>query len=339
MRTQPRPAHFLRPGIIGQSRCGRCVRAGRRVPGTVLYLSLQRQHGAVDPWLQHRLWAATFAGYLLAARAIHAGLAAEFRKLANALHRGSVLHHFPDTFLKAPIVRNERPPFSRFAYVSLCAGLLILTACGGGGSAGYPRPGSAPATALTVSDPNAFLLFPNPQLQSDGSKQTDTDAYTQAYYAAIDPTSARDTLNKWKAANGFDSGTGTQVTVVFGDRRDLGYGRRMTARQNTDGTIAFYVENYLVQAGAAYAYSPLNLDAAVVRDTPWLLGINALEYSPGPAGGASFTKIFQFKATTGQRATAVDLHRPRDKAMPGSCITVHGRRWRAPTPPHSLRQP
>src|SRR5258706_237781 len=247
MRTQPRPAHFLRPGIIGQSRCGRCVRAGRRVPGTVLYLSLQRQHGAVDPWLQHRLWAATFAGYLLAARAIHAGLAAEFRKLANALHRGSVLHHFPDTFLKAPIVRNERPPFSRFAYVSLCAGLLILTACGGGGSAGYPRPGSAPATALTVSDPNAFLLFPNPQLQSDGSKQTDTAAYTQAYYAAIDPTSARDTLNKWKAANGFDSGTGTQVTVVFGDRRDLGYGRRMTARQNTDGTIAFYVEINLVQ--------------------------------------------------------------------------------------------
>jgi len=236
-------------------------------------------------------------------------------------------------------VRNERPPFSRFAYVSLCAGLLILTACGGGGSAGDTRPGSAPATALTVSDPNAFLLFPNPQLQSDGSKQTDTAAYTQAYYAAIDPTSARDTLNKWKAANGFDSGTGTQVTVVFGDRRDLGYGRRMTARQNTDGTIAFYVENYLVQAGAAYAYSPLNLDAAVVRDTRWLLGINAIEYSPGPAGGASFTKFFNFNATTGQRATAVDLDGRGDKAMPGPCITCHGGRGDALTPPDASGQP
>ncbi len=236
-------------------------------------------------------------------------------------------------------MRNERPPFSRFAYVSLCAGLLILTACGGGGSAGDTRPGSAPATALTVSDPNAFLLFPNPQLQSDGSKQTDTAAYTQAYYAAIDPTSARDTLNKWKAANGFDSGTGTQVTVVFGDRRDLGYGRRMTARQNTDGTIAFYVENYLVQAGAAYAYSPLNLDAAVVRDTRWLLGINAIEYSPGPAGGASFTKFFNFNATTGQRATAVDLDGRGDKAMPGPCITCHGGRGDALTPPDASGQP
>ncbi|HEX9392358.1 MAG TPA: hypothetical protein VF928_13690, partial [Usitatibacteraceae bacterium] len=210
---------------------------------------------------------------------------------------------------------------------------------GGGGSAGDTRPGSAPATALTVSDPNAFLLFPNPQLQSDGSKQTDTAAYTQAYYAAIDPTSARDTLNKWKAANGFDSGTGTQVTVVFGDRRDLGYGRRMTARQNTDGTIAFYVENYLVQAGAAYAYSPLNLDAAVVRDTRWLLGINAIEYSPGPAGGASFTKFFNFNATTGQRATAVDLDGRGDKAMPGPCITCHGGRGDALTPPDASGQP
>src|SRR5258706_13292033 len=132
MRTQPRPAHFLRPGIIGQSRCGRCVRAGRRVPGTVLYLSLQRQHGAVDPWLQHRLWAATFAGYLLAARAIHAGLAAEFRKLANALHRGSVIHHLPDTFLKDPIVPNEPPPFSSFAYFSPCSGVQILTAYAAG---------------------------------------------------------------------------------------------------------------------------------------------------------------------------------------------------------------
>lgn len=228
--------------------------------------------------------------------------------------------------------------FPQLPHLPLCA-VLLLAACGGGGSPGDMRPGSAPATALAVSDPNAFLLFPNPQLQSDGSRQTDTAAYAQAYYSAIDPANTKDTLAKWKAANGFDGATGTQVTVVFGDRRDLGYGRRMTARQNVDGTVAFYVENYLVQAGTAYAYSPLNLDAAVVRDTRWLLGINAIEYSPGPAGGTSFTKFYNFNATTGQRATAVDLDGRGDKAMPGPCITCHGGRGDALTPPDAAGQP
>ena len=35
---------------------------------------------------------------------------------------------------------------------------------------------------------------------------------------------------------------------MFGDRRDLGYGRRMTVRQNVDGTVAAVVENYLVRS-------------------------------------------------------------------------------------------
>ncbi len=236
-------------------------------------------------------------------------------------------------------MRNERAFFFLRNCMPLCAGLLMLASCGGGGSPGDTRPGSSPNPVLTLADPNAFLLFPNPQLQSDGSKQTDTAAYTQAYYAAIDPGNARDTLPKWKAVNGFDSGTGTQVTVVFGDRRDLGYGRRMTARQNTDGTVAFYVENYLVQAGAGYTYSSLNLDAAVVRDTQWLIGINAIEFSPGPVGGASFTKFYNFNASTQQRASAVDLDGRGDKAMPGPCITCHGGRGDALTPADASGQP
>jgi hypothetical protein len=86
--------------------------------------------------------------------------------------------------------------------------------------------------------PSEFPAVPNPQLQPDGTLQTDSVAYAQAYYRAIDPNNDKDTLAKWKTANNFDSGTGTQVGVVFGDVRDLGYGRRMTARQNVDGTIA-----------------------------------------------------------------------------------------------------
>jgi hypothetical protein len=142
------------------------------------------------------------------------------------------------------------------------AALLHLAACGQGNSGDT----AAPASSGTPSAPNSFLLFPNPQQQPDGTLQTDTVAYTQAYYRAIDPNNDKDTFAKWKAANQFDSGTGTQVSVVFGDVRDLGYGRRMTARQNADGTIAVLVENYLVKTGVAYAYSKLNLDAAVVQD-------------------------------------------------------------------------
>ena len=69
---------------------------------------------------------------------------------------------------------------------------------------------------------------------------------------------------------------------MFGDVRDLGYGRRITARQNTDGTVAAVVENFLVTAAANYSYSTLNLDAAVLDDRRWHDGSSAVEFSPGP---------------------------------------------------------
>lgn len=214
----------------------------------------------------------------------------------------------------------------------LVASATMFTACGGGGNAaGDTVPGPAPAPPLALAEPAAFLLFPNPQVQADGKLQTDTPAYANAYYAAIDPTNARDTLAKWKSVNGFDTGAGTQITVVFGDKRDLGYGRRMTVRRNPDGTSAYLVENYLIQAGAAYTYSPLNLEAAIVRDQKWLLGYNAIEVSPGPNGGVNFAKFYNFSGKTGARETAVDLDGRGDKAMPGPCITCHGGRGDALT--------
>lgn len=219
------------------------------------------------------------------------------------------------------------------------AGALFLASCGGGGgNAGDIRPGNPGAPAL-VSGPDSFLLFPNPLKQDDGTLQTDTDAYARAYYAAIDPTNAKDTLAKWKAANGFDTGSGTQHTVVFGDKRDLGYGRRMTARRNADGTIAFMVENYLVEAAAGYTYTTLNLDAAVAKDPRHLIGVNGIEFSPGPAGGASFAKFFNFNATTGMRENAVDLDGRGMKAMPGPCISCHGGRADALMPADASGQP
>jgi mono/diheme cytochrome c family protein len=146
-------------------------------------------------------------------------------------------------------------------------------------------------------------------------------------------------LAKWRAANGFDTGTGTQVTAVFGDSRDLGFGRRMTARQNTDGTLAFYVENYLVKTGAAYGFSPINLEAAIVRDPNALLYVAGVEFSPGPAGGTSFAKFFNFNVVTGVRENMVNIDGLGDKAMPGPCIVCHGGRADALTPPNAAGQP
>ena len=120
-------------------------------------------------------------------------------------------------------------------WVFAAAATLVLAACGGGGSPNDVHPGADPVIAQ--DEPKAFLLFPNPQVQPDGSLQTNTPAYAQAYYAAIDPNNTKDTLAKWKAVNGFDTGTGTQVTTVFGDVRDLGFGRRIIARQNVDQNL------------------------------------------------------------------------------------------------------
>ena len=214
----------------------------------------------------------------------------------------------------------------------LAAGLLatlVLAACGGG-SSGDTSPSAPPKS--TASGADTFLLFPNPQVQPDGSLQTNSSAYSQAYYTAIDPSNEKDTLAKWKAANGFDSGTGTQVTVLFGDLRDLGYGRRMTGRQNPDGTVAFLVENYLTNPGGAYAYSPLSLESAILQDTRWRLFYNAIEFSPGVGGGAAFAKFFNFNTATGQRELTVDLDGRGAKAMPGACISCHGGRGDALTP-------
>lgn len=217
---------------------------------------------------------------------------------------------------------------------SLCLVATLLAAgCGGGGggSAADVKPG--PQEPAVVSNaPDKFLIFPNPQQQPDGTLQTVSLDYPDAYYRAIDPQNQRDTLAKWKAVNGWDTGTGSQYTVVFGDKRDLGYGRRMNVRQNPDGTLSFFVENYLIQAGPDYAYSPLNLDAAILRDTKWLLSINAIEFSPGPNGGVSFPKFYQFDPD-GTRRMTVDLDNRGDKPMPGPCITCHGGRGDALTPP------
>lgn len=221
--------------------------------------------------------------------------------------------------------------------------VLLTVACGGGGSgtsssgdiSNQGERADALATGL-----DRFLLFPNPLARADGVFESNTQEYADAYYAAIDPGNAKDTLAKWKQANNFGVTTGghSEVFVVFGDQRDLGYGRRMTAHRSPDGTMAFMVENY--QAGAYGDYSPLNLDAAVNRVSQWHLGTNAIEYSPGPLAGqdgrpagANFVKFYTFDPATGARVTMRSFDGRPAKAMPTVCVSCHGGRSDPLTPP------
>lgn len=223
---------------------------------------------------------------------------------------------------------------------------LLLGACGKGGSnAGDTYP-DGPVTAAAVTGPNSFLLFPNSIKQADGSYQVNTLAYAQAYYKAIDPNNDKDTYDKWRAANHFApnsptnssiiDASGSQYTVTVGDKRDLGYGRYITARKNTDGTIAISVKNYLIPAAAGYGYSTLNMDAAVARDDRWYIGASNLEFSPGPgctatslpdsARECTYFAKFYFFAPDGSRVLMVNLDGRGAKAMPGPCISCHGGR-------------
>jgi mono/diheme cytochrome c family protein len=243
-------------------------------------------------------------------------------------------------FVSAAHQRTSLPEGLRLRWlISHClAALLVATlaACGGGGSGssggGDVIPGFKPPPA-PVAGPDSFLLFPNPQKQADGSLQVDSLDYAKAYYEAVDPNNQRDTLAKFKALNNFGvTGPGiVEESVIVGDQRDLGYGRKMTARQNADGSLAFVVDNFLV--GGYGGYSPLNLEAAITGATQWHLGTNGIEFSPGPGGTVNFAKFYTFDPATGNRLMTISLDGRGSKAMPTVCISCHGGRGDPLTPP------
>jgi hypothetical protein len=231
--------------------------------------------------------------------------------------------------------------------IGLCAvgiALPLLVACGGKISPGDSSTTSGGTPPFEVAGSENFLVFPNPL----SSPAIDSPEYAQAYYSTVDPNNDRDTLAKWKALNHFgDPTTGVEQHAVFGDVRDLGYGRNLTARWNNDGTWAFMVDNYSVAPSANYAYSSLNVEAAVSQDKQWYGGTNAIEISPSPEctlSGSQLTqalfvdspktnpkckyiaKFFNFDPVTGVRNTQVNLDGLGKKAMPGVCLACHGGR-------------
>jgi mono/diheme cytochrome c family protein len=219
---------------------------------------------------------------------------------------------------------------------------LLLAACGGGGASTSTSGDVVPfvRAAAAAVGLDRFLLYPNPVVLADNTYQVGEAEYAVAYYEAVDPGNDRDTLAKFKAFNsiGVTTGGHTEVNVIVGDQRDLGYGRKMTAHRKPDGTLAFVVENYLV--GAYGGYSPLNLEAAIKDVGQWHLGTNAIEFSPGPLAGSdgrpangSFVKFYTYDPTTGARLNTISLDGRPAKAMPTVCTSCHGGRGDPLTPP------
>jgi hypothetical protein len=190
--------------------------------------------------------------------------------------------------------------------------------------------GSAPVALSLLRKSDSAVMATGTGLINLPVSSISSAAYGQAYYAAVDPTNARTTLAAWKQKNGF--GSGFDANVIFRDAKDLGYGRRMYARRDpVTGNTAVYVDNFVVvlQPGSSTNYGPLNVEAAISGDTSYLIGTNAIEFSPanqdGPNdnGAMRITKFFTFDKN-GNRVASADLDGRGVKHMPGMCWACHG---------------
>ena len=165
-------------------------------------------------------------------------------------------------------------------------------------------------------------------------------AYANAYYQAVDPANARDTLQKYKTLHGFD-GASDVVHVTFRDSKDLGYGRDMYMRSYPNNecggqVIAFYVQNFSVDIVDGLAYGPVNLAAAINQDLQHHFGTNAIEFSRGltsvgdTCSAQPYTRFYTFLSDYSSsnavhpRLLTIDLDSRGEKAMPQPCITCHG---------------
>ncbi len=220
---------------------------------------------------------------------------------------------------------------------------------------------SALESNLRLLNSNGFLMavhdanLPQNSVIAFDASRINSATYGAAYYTAIDPNNDKDTLQKWKVANGFNeaNAAGRVLEPRFRDTKDLGYGRGMHMWTTPDGSSYFYVENFQVRTLPGQEYTSLNLDALLGDVRRHHFGSNAIEYSTFPYGpgepcafasGAvcatsnpnppKFTKFYTFDATQGSqtvedhsnetRLDVVDLDGRGDKAMPGACAYCHG---------------
>ncbi|HSE64301.1 MAG TPA: hypothetical protein VLG15_11895, partial [Thermoanaerobaculia bacterium] len=182
---------------------------------------------------------------------------------------------------------------------------------------------------------NVFLTF----------KQIGSLNQANAYYAAVDPTSERETLAEWWVANGFQfpdvNGNGVLDDPDFGapptnavrtsylNYNDLGSGRDMYFKGNPDGTAAAYVTNY-----GDFDQDHGDADLAANRDTPG--ATVCMEYSTVTGQGSTrIVKFFVFAGAdfgpNAPRQPSANLDKFGEKFVPNLCLNCHGGSYFPPT--------
>lgn len=199
---------------------------------------------------------------------------------------------------------------------------------------------------LYLLDKNGNILYEDDNSGSANNAQInlpkskiDNTAWATAYYNAIDPTNAKDTLYKWRLENNFIDINGVQQAdvkqLIFRDTKDLGYGRRIYYRPGMNGCLFVYVENFLVDLREGLPYSTLNLLAAADNNRTHHFGTNAIEFSPldgdcnAPVTEPLFTKFYTFKSNLNNpaldepRLLSANLDGRWDISVPVSCVLCH----------------
>lgn len=188
-----------------------------------------------------------------------------------------------------------------------------------GGSIIDQTAGSPDATlSFKSSDATLDALFSQKTPQGADITDEENEATAKAYYAAIDPGNDKDTLTKWKAANGFVDDDPNTVEATYINGFDLGFARHMYMRKDDNGNVYSYVIN---APNFDSADSNVNTIATV-----------AMEYSPAPGAPLSdpdkYTKFYTFvlNPITGEqdRAITMDFDGRGEKYQPGTCLQCHG---------------
>jgi hypothetical protein len=180
------------------------------------------------------------------------------------------------------------------------------------------------ASPFCPNQVGSYIAFREPDLDPG----CDYDGETQQYYGLIDGGAdaqhqLRDTLDKWKSANGYPGNTG-DVNAKYYNAGDLGIGRDMHCWSPTPaGGTACYVTNY----GASFVNNtPQDVALDAVISGTGAVATVAMEYVPTP-GLPDPVRFFVFDGPTGQRLNKVQLDSEFAKPVPGNCLHCHGGRY------------
>jgi hypothetical protein len=164
----------------------------------------------------------------------------------------------------------------------------------------------------------AFLTGP------DGTSFNPNPPQAAAYYAAIDPGTAKDELGKWWNLNGFGAdgqgaGNPSFTRASYMNHNDLGFGRDMHCVEPGGGKLACYVTNY----GAPNQIDQ-NAQDAVDRNPATRGATVTMEFDPGAGTEAVQFYVFGGGDSAAPRLLFADLDGLGPKPVPHLCMVCHG---------------